>query len=390
MGLRTRPSGSGMRPVRRGIPRWFSSLDHVILLAGIATVFSLCYLLYVIMTGGLSYPLIAGTAVEAIRHNITLGAKALIYALWVLIVAAGVRHYRTDSIGYLAAAGGAATYFGLSYVVTAHCPYSASEQLQAEAQMLVNSFHATGMALIVVGLLRVIVGRIIIMTYRPSTAQVTRIPGISYSTDLAAPEPQLMGRPSLLRKCWELHFCRGSVRQTCPRAVEGVACWRRRSGCYCDQELASQLLSSVHASRGGASMQVAEEVEVQQRRAQDLYRRAVQQRSRKAARKLCQECPIYNEHQKYKYRALSWLAYPVAVIIVALIARPVQALYQRSDEWIAQHLSQFNVLPHQLTDKPLEGLTWLTAENIAVVIVGVLVLAIILQLAEAAVFRFKL
>jgi hypothetical protein len=390
MGLRTRSTGSGMRPVRRGTPRWFSSLDHLILLAGIATVFSLCYLLYVIMTGGLSYTLIGGSQVETIRNNITLGAKAFLYALWVLLLAAGVRHYRTDSIGFLAAAAGGAAYFGLSYVVTTHCPYSASAQLQAEAQTLVNSFHATGIALIVVGLLRVIVGRIITMTYRPSSAQVTRIPGISYSTDLAAPEPQLMGRPSLMRKCWELHFCRGSVRQTCPRAIEGVACWRRRSGCYCDQELASQLLSSVHSSRTGASMQVAEEVEAQQRRAQDLYRRAVQQRSKKAARKLCQECPIYNEHQKYKYRALSWLTYPTAVIIVALIARPVQELYRRSDEWIAQYLSQFNVLPHQLTDKPLEGLTWLSAENIAVVIVGVLVLAIILQAAEAAVFRFKL
>lgn len=379
-----------MRPARRGIPRWFSSLDHLILLAGIATVFSLCYLLYVIMTGGLSYTLIGGSEVEAVRNNITLGAKAFIYALWVLILAAGVRHYRTDSIGYLAAAAGATAYFGLSYVVTTNCPYNASEQLQVEAQMLVNSFHTTGLALIVVGLLRIVIGRIIVMTYRPSSAQVTRIPGISYSTDLAAPEPQLLGRPSLMRKCWELHFCRGSVRQTCPRAIEGVACWRRRSGCYCDQELASQLLNSVHASRRGANMQVADEVEAQQRRAQDLYRRAVQQRSKKAARQLCRECPIYNEHQKYKYRTISWLAYPVAVIIVAMIARPVQELYQRSDEWIAQYLSQFNVLPHQLTDKPLEGLTWLNAENIAVVIVGVLVLAVILQAAEAAVFRLKL
>lgn len=390
MGLRTRPSGSAARPGRKGYPRWFSSLDHLILLAGIATVFSLCYLLFVIMTGGLSYTLIGGSQVEAIRNNITLGSKAFIYALWLLIVAAGVRHYRTESIGYLAAAAGAVTYFGLSYVVTTHCPYNASEQLRVKAQELVNGFHATGMALIVVGALRLIVGRIIAMTYRPPSAQVTRIPGISYSTDLAAPEPQLSGRPSLMRKCWELHFCRGSVRITCPRANEGVACWRRRSGCYCDQELASHLLSLVHAGRSGARMEAAEELEAQQRRAQELYRRAVQQRSKKATRKLCQECPIYNEHQKYKYRAISWLTYPAAVIIAAMIARPVQEIYRRSDEWIGQYLSQFNVLPHKLTDKPLEGLTWLSAENIAVAIVGVMVLALILQAAEAAVFRLKL
>ena len=107
-------------------------------------------------------------------------------------------------------------------------------------------------------------------------------------------------------------------------------------------------------------------------------------------RKLCRECPIYNEHQKHKYRTLSWVAYPLTVLIVALSAATIRAGYQWSDKHATEIVSKYNIIPHYLTDKPLQVASWVSAENFAIVVVGVIVLATILHFTEMAVFRFKL
>jgi hypothetical protein len=233
----------------------------------------------------------------------------------------------------------------------------------------------------------VVGGRIVAMTLVPQGATITKLSG--QFGPAQAEIPTVSGRSSLMRKCWELHFCRGSLRTSCPRYQEGVPCWRKRSGCYCDHDLAGHLMSSV-GGNASVKLQVAEELEGQQRRAQELQRRAKQHRSKAAIRKLCRECPIYNEHQKHKYRTLSWVAYPLAVLIVALGAATIRAGYEWSDKHATEIVSKYNIIPHYLTDKPLQVASWLSAENFAIVVVGVIVLATILHFTEMAVFRFKL
>lgn len=384
-----RPVGRTKAPAGKGLERWSPFLDHAVLLFGLAVLLSFCYLMWIILRGDLGYQLIGGTQLEVIARGLEAGRKALLYSLWLLALAALLRHYRTESVGYLVAAGGVLCWIGLPLLVAKYAPPTAAQELQSVAQALMRSFHDSGVALFVVGLLRIIIGRIVLMTYQPRSAQVQRLPGVLYGDGPAAPE--LAGRKSLMRKCWELHFCRGSVRTTCPRYVEGVACWRKRSGCYCDHDLATNLMSSV-GGNASVKMQVAEELETQQRRAQELQRRLQrhQQRSRKAAMKLCRECPIYLEHQKFKYRTLSWLAYPIAVIITALSANGIRNGYQWADENVARFVSQYSFIPKQLMDHPIETAPWLSAPNFAVVIIGIILLAVILQLTETAVFHFKL
>ena len=114
-----------------------------------------------------------------------------------------------------------------------------------------------------------------------------------------------------------------------------------------------------------------------------------QRTSTKRKRAPCGECPIYLEHQKYKYRALSWLSYPAAAVVVGFAYHRIRAAYQWVDWEMSEILSGMQVLPETLTDTPLEAASWLTAENAAVVMVGVITVGIILQLTEVAVFRFK-
>jgi hypothetical protein len=184
-----------------------------------------------------------------------------------------------------------------------------------------------------------------------------------------------------MRRCWELHFCRTSLRANCPRFLESATCWRKRSGCYCDQGLATQLLTGVGAN---ARAKVAEELEVAQRRARVRSQRQQKQQAR------CGECPLYLEHQKYKYRVLSWFAYPAAAGLIGLTIGFIRNGYHWVEVELGSVLTQFQILPHPLTDKPIEQAAWLSAENAAILMIGVLLVGVILQLTELAIFRLKL
>ncbi len=377
-----KPTGRAKRHPNQGLERWFPMLDMGLLVLGIASVLSFGYLMWVILGGGLAHSLIGGTQLEVIKSGLMSGQKALLYSLWLLLLIGLVRHYRTETVGYLAVVGGALSWFGMPLVIARFSPPTAAELLQQAARDLMTGFEVSGAAMLVVGAMRVIVGRIILMAYQPKGATATRLGG--------PPEPVVGGRHSLMRKCWELHFCRGSVRTTCPRYLEGTSCWRRRSGCYCDHDLAGRLMASV-GGNASIKMQVAEELETQQRRAQAIQMRAPRHaRGAQAARRLCRECPIYLEHQKHKYRALSWLAYPATAIIIALTVQYIRNGYEWSDEHAAKFVSQYNFIPQHLMDHPVQVAPWLNAENFAIGIVAVVVLALLLRVTEAAVFKLKL
>ncbi len=136
--------------------------------------------------------------------------------------------------------------------------------------------------------------------------------------------------------------------------MESVACWNRRSGCYCDHDLAGRLMASV-GGNASIKMQVAEELESQQRKAQQLQERLKRQqsRSKSVARKICRECPIYLEHQKFKYRAISWLAYPITALLIGLTAGAIRTGYHWADDKAADFIKDYNFIPQHLMDHPL-------------------------------------
>jgi hypothetical protein len=148
------------------------------------------------------------------------------------------------------------------------------------------------------------------------------------------------------------------------------------------------LMSQVGAR---ARVEVAEEFQAARRRAENYLKPA--ERRRKRARRTkapCGECPIYLEHQKYKYRVLAWLSYPAAAAAIGIAAPHVRSGYQWSEAMLATWLSGMQVLPHALTDQPMQGWGWVSAENATILVLGLLAVSVILQLTEAAVFRLKL
>lgn len=349
-------------------------LEHVALVAAVGVILSLVYLLFIVLSGGLAAPIVRGTALDEVSRNVNLAKTVFLWSLWAVVVAAMVRHYRTESTGWVTMLVGIGCWALLPMVVRSRTESTTAQELMQLGQSLIASFQAAGGALIVVGFLRVVIGRIVVLA-SPTRAAMQFS---SYSPEAAAiAAERALERPSLMRQCWELHFCRSSLRSNCPRFIEGVSCWKKKSGCYCDQGLATRLLSGVGAN---ARAKVAEELEVAQRRS----------RTKKREKAPCGECPLYMEHQKHKYRVISWLAYPAAAGIIGFTVVPIQNGYRWVELELGSVMAKLQILPRALSDQPLEQVAWLSAENTTVVLIGVLLVGIILQLTEFAIFRLKL
>lgn len=353
------------------------ALEHVVLVASVGVILSLVYLLFIILSGGLAAPIIRGTALDAVARNVNLAKTAFLWSLWIVVVAAMVRHYRTESTGWVTMLVGVGCWVLLPMIVRSRTESTTAQELMQLGQSLITSFQTAGGALIAFGFLRVALGRIIVLA-SPTQAAMRFS---AYSPEAAAiAAERAMERPSLLRQCWELHFCRSSLRAGCPRFVEGASCWKKNSGCYCDQGLATRLLSGVGAN---ARAKVAEELEVAQRRART-------QRQKKRAKAPCGECPLYLEHQKHKYRVVSWLTYPAAAGVIGFTVVSIQNGYRWVELELGSIFANLQLLPRTLSDQPLEQVAWLSAENAVVLLIGVLLVGIFLQLTEVAIFRFKL
>lgn len=363
-----------------------TGLDHLLFIAAAGAFLSLSYLLFVIMSGALGAPLIAGSVLEGLQQNVELARRAFLLCAWVALLAALVRYFRTESVAYVTLAAGVTCFLLLPWLVRTHVPPSAAAPLMAIGQSLVESFQTSGALMMALGFVRAVVGRVVALSTGPTTGAITRAPGFaSAMAELGEETPA--GRPSLMRHCWELHFCRGSLRANCPRYAEQVSCWKRRSGCYCDQGLATRLLSSIGERM---QVQVADEIRPVHARAQQ-YRSggakpAGRGRPGRRPRAPCGQCPIYQDHQKYKYRALSWLAYPAAAAIIGLLLPRLRYGY----EWLDSYLSQRLAVPLPIMDNPIQEAQWLSAENAIILLVGILVAAVLLQLTELAIFRLKL
>ena len=352
-------------------------LEHVVLVAAAGVILSLIYLMFIVLSGGLAAPIIRGTALDQVSRNVNLAKTAFLWSLWIVVVVAMIRHYRTESTGWVTMLVGVGCWALLPMIVRSRTESTTAQELMQLGQSLITSFQTAGGALIVIGFLRVAMGWIIVLA-SPTQAAMRFS---SYSPEAAAiAAERATEHPSLMRQCWELHFCRSSLRSGCPRFIDGVSCWKKNSGCYCDQGLATRLLSGVGAN---ARAKVAEELEVAQRRAKT-------QRKQKREKAPCGECPLYLEHQKHKYRVVSWLAYPAAAGIIGFTVTSIQSGYRWVELELGSLLATLQILPRTLSDQPLEQVAWLSAENASVVLIGVLLVGIILQLTEVTIFRLKL
>jgi len=135
-----------------------------------------------------------------------------------------------------------------------------------------------------------------------------------------------------LSRCWEMPYCHEAIKEMCPAYQQRKNCWRIRQGCNCDPHLIESLL------RRGGSTDVLPEQGSEYTRS-DLQKGAHQAGTERTRE--CRNCPIFNEHQREKFRLLNPII--IAGTIVGLIAAyPVmRALYAQFIAFLATLARRF-------------------------------------------------
>ena len=176
-------------------------------------------------------------------------------------------------------------------------------------------------------------------------------------------------------------YCHEAIKEMCPAFKNRKNCWRLRQGCNCDPYLIESLLK-----RGGSTDLLPEQGSAYTR--SDLEKGARQAGTERT--RSCRNCPIFNEHQRQKFRLLNPIT--IAATIVGLLAAyPIMRhLYTQFITAIATLARRF-----ALSDTVPVG-DWVARfDSPAVwtffyVIVGLLLLSYVLKAVEWAVLARKL
>jgi hypothetical protein len=100
-------------------------------------------------------------------------------------------------------------------------------------------------------------------------------------------------------KCWQLPFCRKFVREKCPIYHARRCCWRERVGCMCEEEVIQGAMTGNVIPKDSVAA------------AKYIPYNKMLTPAQKAER--CRQCVIYNEHQRQKYKLMTYVV-PLGVL----------------------------------------------------------------------------
>ena len=228
--------------------------------------------------------------------------------------------FETFTPGWVTTILGAVLYFGgsavISFVVGRH---TFSGEGANFVKDLYTAVQNVGVSLMIMGMVRLMIGYTIQLMEAQSAGAAVRRRYANLPKGKGAQTK--IERPSFIPKCWQMSRCRPAVRMSCPNYTDHVTCWKRRSGCFCDRDLANYLMSSVER---GASDEIIEMQNASNAMASsETDKHAMESKMRSGARrpwrqqkKLCHACPLFIEHQEYKYKNFHWLSVPTTIAIM--------------------------------------------------------------------------
>ena len=377
------PSRSSRQAPRRRKPAALFAFEKFIQLSGVGAVVALGYFLYLIFSEG------AAQAEQQARWM--QAASIFIDFAWLLAICLFARYWRQEVVALWIGIAGAAIFVALPITLSAAIPEEILEGarfvIRANVQRTGGNFVTLGTGLVALAVLHFAIGRIIRLSLgvgHPSGGAVRPVP---------AAKPAGTLRPSLLRRCWELSECRESFRQACPRFHDQVSCWRKRSGCYCDKDLATRLLRAAGLGhRGDIEQEMTSLGARAEQRARESLSFTLERARRKAARRvsLCGECPVYLDHQGHKYRLLTWIVYPAAAVLLCLAYPFLKSGYNWAYTNLGAQLGKFQWLaPNEYAlGKPLSPGSAM-GDTVFIALVGLILVSFLLQGVEYFVYRLK-
>jgi hypothetical protein len=189
-------------------------------------------------------------------------------------------------------------------------------------------------------------------------------------------------------KCWELPYCHDTVKEVCPAFKAHKTCWRHGMGCNCDITMIESLIRSGGAmGKGGAKTSSAKATAAAYIRSDleaDVAKPGTTERTIP-----CSKCPIYNEHQRQKFRIVNPIAVVATIVAFVAMYQPVTMLYHATI--LAMSTAAARITLGSNTD-PSTWFAYLDTSAVRIfffVIVGLLTLSYVLKLVEWAILEKK-
>jgi len=367
-------------------------LDRALLVAAIAVAGSVFYLLQALISGAVAaFPNtpqgspLSPELQQRFMHGLQTVSYVFMGCIWAILVVSIFRFRENDVAGWVGGLGGGLCYVVLPWIVrTALVHFNANPN--AASDLMMGAFRATGKLLLITAAIYFAGKTIVRLATRRQRAPATAPPIVIDSDKPERSVEKISRRRTLLRKCWEMSLCRESLRENCPSYKLGVTCWKRGTGCQCDPLLAQRLIEDLEAKlRGDVPEQ--ERVARERMKEQLSYRIAEHQGD-----SYCRTCPIYAEHQTYKYRRFYWMAYPITAALVFVLMPVIHTAYVTTDKFLSRLLASVQMLPSN--DEALQPfvhtMSNFDAEFIFVISAALMIAAYLLDLVDWAFFEAKL
>lgn len=236
----------------------------------------------VIGIGILVYTLInAANAQPAnIAANVGLASRPAIMGLLAVAIGIGWLMWGEEIAGPMLVIIGLALLFAPAYVGYA-IPANDLDKMKS----VIDTISASGAAPVIIGLIMIVgdlASRMRVRIYQGARAEYMKYgQGVREERDT---------KNVFLGKCWQLPYCRKFVRERCPIYHAKRTCWKERVGCMCEEQVIRNAMQDVKISKDALLA------------AKAIPKNNTLTPQQKKAR--CNQCIIYNEHQKHKYRAM--------------------------------------------------------------------------------------
>lgn len=298
----------------------------------VVSIVLLVYLLWGLFTGKLAdVASLPQAEVQQALQTVRTLSLAFNISLVVTLVSAVFLYYDEDSLGWSLLLIGAFLAFGLNFLMDF---LFTSDKARLEAgpvsQATLGEIHLAALIIGAPGILLVLRS----LAQRIFSGQREDLTSVTYGKD-AKQEAQESSTIGAFAKCWQLPFCRESLRKRCPIYHAKTKCWKERVGCMCEENV-------IRLAMGGEEEQKPVDMTKDMSKETgfvpigDLITKSEKEERKTIPTRLgprgvriptnphlteaqkrarCHNCIIFNEHQRQKYQLLS----PLVTLAVPLL-----------------------------------------------------------------------
>jgi len=343
-----RPGGGTVHKSEWELPEPIANLCRFIVwVSAVASVGILVYLGWGLLAGVYANPNFAHLShADRLRHdsNIAACTSVLKFSSLAFILSLLVLTFQDGAIGYVFLGISALLFFGIPYLVEEILGFQNLKDSTASTAA-VEGIKAVAIFFCVPGVIWTVVDLIRRVLSALENAAIQRA-NLRYGSNVQK-QAKKTQRNVFLGRCWELAYCRDNVRVKCPIFLKKRGpCWWYKQGCMCDDRIVlnavidSDWKQKTANAVGGASGAPSGSISLDAGLGSVSAPPQILSKARKIER--CQNCVIFNEHQRQKYNAMVSVALAVVPVLLFMNAAALQ-------NFVVAGLNGFERVTHRLS-----------------------------------------